>query len=956
MQKKRIVSLLAFCLLLVSLPNLSYATTYQETFDTKIDGSFTTNESAFYDGDWATFAVPASSGLEEYLVYSYNIPYNAYGAYWQVKDQDGIQNYSVPYQCFTYDEDTLQFKTIMLSDLILSNYIVWLCYQGTYGNLRYKDTAPEAAQAYEEGIYWIDNVTIDSVYSTQVYETSTQQFNLSVSNLTSLTGYTLTVPSAQLIWNGTVYNASYLGVSDGNYSFSVNISIPLITNELDNISFYWNYTMNISGTTKIINTSSYQQYIMQSHYITDFRPSISSKNYLETQPISFTANVTKHIDTANLSMNVSFNNTNYTCNLISNTTALSRFQCNLTLPVISSANQTFNYTPHLFINYLGNTETISEFKGNGTTSALSFDGDGDYITITLDDLDSSNSFTAIQWLYFDNSSLDYQSPILKGDGHINFDFKAQTIDGKLNFVGSDTATSINALDNDTWYMLTYTYNTTHICLYLNTTLQECVSATISNSYTNLILGDQVSYHGYFKGNMDEVRLYQKLLTTSEISDEYNSYKGRYEWNISGLVGGWHIDEGTGTSLTDFSGNGNTGTITDATWTTGLVEEYISSDAITIYQIQFYNCTEGDSATALYFYYLNESNPSQRVNGTLQGDFDVWKYYLRNYSFSETTVVGNYSICIYPIWADATTNATITYNGGDYIARFYNLQNQEISNTTTDIKLYQLLSTSATEITIEVIDETGNYAEEIYIEILKREIGNSSYLQISNVITNVDGKAYEDLERSQTYRFLLYRDGSLVKDTGDYYLSASATTVSITIDTTLGGEFWTYYGLVSGVCGTSGTNDSLSLICNVSDPTLTMVQACLNVRDTYSLVLNCSTCDSSSYTPSLTCVIGNITGQNFTYVLTAEFSETTIPLVGDTLGVRLNLPDWDLMGVFISLLVIMGFALAGSISPIIMVVTTYLGVVVCVMLNMLPVGLDTLGVLAVIAIAVGYRVK
>jgi chitodextrinase len=39
---------------------------------------------------------------------------------------------------------------------------------------------------------------------------------------------------------------------------------------------------------------------------------------------------------------------------------------------------------------------------------------------------------------------------------------------------------------------------------------------------------------------------------------------------SGLVGYWNFDEGSGTTAADYSGNGNTGTITGATWTTGKV--------------------------------------------------------------------------------------------------------------------------------------------------------------------------------------------------------------------------------------------------------------------------------------------------------------------------------------------------------------------------------------------------
>jgi hypothetical protein len=46
---------------------------------------------------------------------------------------------------------------------------------------------------------------------------------------------------------------------------------------------------------------------------------------------------------------------------------------------------------------------------------------------------------------------------------------------------------------------------------------------------------------------------------------------------TGLVAAWGFNEGTGTTLTDSSGNGRTGTITGATWTTGRYGQALSFD-------------------------------------------------------------------------------------------------------------------------------------------------------------------------------------------------------------------------------------------------------------------------------------------------------------------------------------------------------------------------------------------
>jgi hypothetical protein len=76
---------------------------------------------------------------------------------------------------------------------------------------------------------------------------------------------------------------------------------------------------------------------------------------------------------------------------------------------------------------------------------------------------------------------------------------------------------------------------------------------------------------YFTGDIDEARIYTKALSTDEIAAHYNSGNGQYGQQEANLGAGWHFDEGSGTSASDYSGNGKTGTLTNgATWTAGKV--------------------------------------------------------------------------------------------------------------------------------------------------------------------------------------------------------------------------------------------------------------------------------------------------------------------------------------------------------------------------------------------------
>jgi hypothetical protein len=68
---------------------------------------------------------------------------------------------------------------------------------------------------------------------------------------------------------------------------------------------------------------------------------------------------------------------------------------------------------------------------------------------------------------------------------------------------------------------------------------------------------------HFNGRIDEVRILSRALTSDEVRGDYNA-PGHYPAR-SGTAAWYHGDEGTGTTLADASGNGNTGTIYGASW-------------------------------------------------------------------------------------------------------------------------------------------------------------------------------------------------------------------------------------------------------------------------------------------------------------------------------------------------------------------------------------------------------
>jgi hypothetical protein len=68
---------------------------------------------------------------------------------------------------------------------------------------------------------------------------------------------------------------------------------------------------------------------------------------------------------------------------------------------------------------------------------------------------------------------------------------------------------------------------------------------------------------FFKGQISDVRIYDRALSAEEVEQLYKGYDIR-----NGLVGHWPLNEGQGTTAYDRSGNGNDGTLIGGpTWTT-----------------------------------------------------------------------------------------------------------------------------------------------------------------------------------------------------------------------------------------------------------------------------------------------------------------------------------------------------------------------------------------------------
>ena len=127
----------------------------------------------------------------------------------------------------------------------------------------------------------------------------------------------------------------------------------------------------------------------------------------------------------------------------------------------------------------------------------------------------------------------------------------------------------DALPANSWSYLAETYDGSTLRLYVNGTQVASTDHTGSTASSTdpLQIGGDSIYGQYFAGLIDEVRVYNVALAAAQIQTDQATPVNPAPIPAvpSGLVAAYGFDEGSGTTVADASGNGNNGTITNATW-------------------------------------------------------------------------------------------------------------------------------------------------------------------------------------------------------------------------------------------------------------------------------------------------------------------------------------------------------------------------------------------------------
>ena len=189
------------------------------------------------------------------------------------------------------------------------------------------------------------------------------------------------------------------------------------------------------------------------------------------------------------------------------------------------------------------TQNTSLMSATGKISnALSFNGTSDYINIPTGLLNNTTSFSLCGWIKFETNLTVHSRTFAMSDYGSN----EGVITGRISesdatypkqftlYLGNTRYTFNKVLENNIWYHIVLTHSGTTSKLYVNGVLEETKttkSFTPAVTYPiDRIGAEDVKYH---KGQMDDLRVYDRELSVSEIKTIYGD---------DGLINHWKLND------------------------------------------------------------------------------------------------------------------------------------------------------------------------------------------------------------------------------------------------------------------------------------------------------------------------------------------------------------------------------------------------------------------------------
>jgi hypothetical protein len=218
--------------------------------------------------------------------------------------------------------------------------------------------------------------------------------------------------------------------------------------------------------------------------------------------------------------------------------------------------------------------------------AFSLDGEDDYIDMeSSSSLNLQHSFTMSAWVKTDTIFIGTQrilgrvgAPIgedLGGDG-----YGWGIVGNQLRFTTfnkQDYDSTLADINPDTWYHLAIVFDSNNaVSFYVDGEYLETIAGYESGddvSEANFTIGNTTYFQEPWSGSIDDVAIFDRVLSEGEISSLYNAFATQYDNTFTGLARGEHTTQAHAVDL-----DGNKASTEERTFTVGEESEAVEEEA------------------------------------------------------------------------------------------------------------------------------------------------------------------------------------------------------------------------------------------------------------------------------------------------------------------------------------------------------------------------------------------
>jgi len=193
----------------------------------------------------------------------------------------------------------------------------------------------------------------------------------------------------------------------------------------------------------------------------------------------------------------------------------------------SQVLENYGATRYNYVNYNGTPTDVTFGVGGQINYGARFNGSSSKITTSLD-FDTLTDYTVSMWIYIDAtpSATDFFAGTINGSSFNGFYFAIES-DNEIRFYERNASNTITALKStDTvnvgsWNHIVAVRDGNTNYLYINNGTPVSASNSTITHEAGFTLGRAGSYNtGLFDGKIDQVRIFSKVLSSSEVSTLY----------------------------------------------------------------------------------------------------------------------------------------------------------------------------------------------------------------------------------------------------------------------------------------------------------------------------------------------------------------------------------------------------------------------------------------------------